>query len=461
MATLIAMGLSCVALWTTWKVQQILIDSHKKGIEGIGAQITNDVFLYDEMMPIQKSVQKALTNRASRTLLLWVQEPDGTLVAAAPNQADIAWKHLNSPKNMAAIFNDALPPRIFRVRGRDFVACNSPLRVGDKFDGNLFIAQDITDDQRRFESVVRIQLATTISAIIVLTLSVAYYLNRTLRPLHEICRISKQISAEDLEQAQFTIHQAPTEIQQLADTFNMMLHRLSITWKKEQQSNERQRQFVSNVSHELRTPLTVVKGYIQSTLRRGENLSAVQREALDIASTEAEYTVQVLQDLLDLARADDGCIPYRMNHIILNDLVEKAAQNVHQLTNRPIHVEAETDLISAYVDETRLQQVLTNLIDNAVKYSDPPEPVIVRLSQSDESAFIEICDRGPGIAPELQDRIFERFYRVDEARTRSGGTGLGLSIVKTFVEGMNGQVSIQSDVDKGSIFTVELPLMPK
>lgn len=459
-ALLIATGLSTVAVWTTWKVQQILIDSHKQNIESIGASVTHDALLYEEMMPIPQGVLKALENRASRNLLLWVQEPNGNLIAPTPNTDDLAWQQINSPQTIAAVFQSSLPPRIFRVNDRDFVGCNRPLRISNAFKGELFVAQDITADQQRFASVVQIQLATTISAIILMTLSVMYYLNRTLRPLQDICRKTQEISADDLENAQFEIHQAPTEIQQLADTCNLMLQRLSMAWKKEQQASDHQRQFVTNVAHELRTPLTVVKGYIQSTLRRGENLTLGQREALDIAAGETEHTVQVLQNLLDLARAEEGCIPYRMDHVILNDQIAQATKNVHQHTKRPIVFTPPPDLISAYTDATHLQQVLLNLLDNAVKYSDPPTPVTVTLSQADNYAVIEVSDRGLGIDPDLQGRIFERFFRVDAARTRSGGTGLGLSVVKTFVEGMKGHVSLRSELGKGATFTIKLPLMP-
>jgi signal transduction histidine kinase len=468
LATLIAMGLSSVALWTSWRVQQILIESHKATIVGIGERITQDVTLYEEMMPIEEALETTLENRSSPKLLLWVQSSEGKLFAASPQEYDVAWKQLNSPRSMAAIFNDALPPRIFRVHDRDFVACESPLTVDASFSGELFIAQDITEDQEKFKAVVRAQLATTISAIILMTLIMVFYLNRSLQPLKDICRITQRISAEDLERSPIDIQSAPTEIQLLADRFNMMLGRLSVSWKKEQHASSRQRQFVSNVSHELRTPLTVVRGYLQSTLRRGTNLSEAQREALSIAAEEAEHTIQVLQDLLDLARADDGYIPYRMEHVIVNDLIKKVVDRVQKtqeeqrpsLEQHPIEMEFETDLITAYADETRLQQVLVNLIDNAIKYSAPPAAVSVRAKRTDDHVVIEVTDRGSGIPQDLHDRIFERFYRVDEARTRSGGTGLGLSIVKTFVEGMNGSVTLKSEEHQGSTFTLTFPQMP-
>ncbi|NEQ82373.1 MAG: HAMP domain-containing histidine kinase, partial [Moorea sp. SIO2I5] len=235
-------------------------------------------------------------------------------------------------------------------------------------------------------------------------------------------------------------------------TFDEMLVRLN-------DALENQRQFVSNVSHELRTPLTLVSGYVQSTLRRGANLSPPQREALEIASSEADRTVQMLQDLLDLARADSGHIHFNLETFVLDDLVQEVAEMARQYSKRVIKVESNKPGIWVKADINRLKQVLLNLIDNAVKYSSVDKPVTVKLTQVDGRGRIEVCDRGIGIPLKQQARIFDRFYRVDETRTRStGGAGLGLSIVRTLVEGMGGSVKVRSQLNQGSIFTVCLPL---
>lgn len=231
----------------------------------------------------------------------------------------------------------------------------------------------------------------------------------------------------------------------------MMLSRLSQSWEQE-------RQFVSNVSHELRTPLTIVHGYLQSVLRRQNNLTEIQREALETAASEAERTIRLLQDLLDLARADSGHLHLRIEPCVVNDLVTEVVTMAEKYTQRRIIIESENGSIEVKADYNRLKQVLINLIDNAVKYSEPDTTVIVKLYQQEESAIIQILDKGYGIPLQHQARIFERFYRVDEARTSStGGCGLGLSIVKTLVEGMDGSVTVRSRLSEGSVFTITLP----
>jgi signal transduction histidine kinase len=244
---------------------------------------------------------------------------------------------------------------------------------------------------------------------------------------------------------------APTEVKELAQTFDRMLIRLSEAW-------DRQRELIANVSHELRTPLTLVSGYLQSTLRRGNNLTEMQKEALIIASAEADRTIQLMQDLLDLARADSGGMHFQMQALILNEFILELASMAKKYSDRQINLESPSEAIVIKADSNRLRQVLLNLIDNAVKYSPAETPVTVKIARREDSIEISVCDRGVGIPLQQQSRIFERFYRLDESRSRAvGGTGLGLSIVKTLVEGMGGTISVRSQLDRGSTFTVTFP----
>ncbi|MGB5714414.1 MAG: HAMP domain-containing sensor histidine kinase [Waterburya sp.] len=230
-----------------------------------------------------------------------------------------------------------------------------------------------------------------------------------------------------------------------------MLARLSQAW-------EHQRELLSNVSHELRTPLTIISGYIQSILRRSNNLSEMQIEALTIVASEADRTVQLLQDLLDLARLDSGRMQFQRENILLNDLVQEVGGMAQQYSNRTINFELSDHLVAIKADNHRLKQVLLNLIDNAVKYSEPETPIVVKLALQNNQAIIQVCDRGLGIPLQQQGRIFERFFRVNEARNRTWGTGLGLSIVKTLIEGMGGSIALRSELNQGSTFTIIFPL---
>jgi signal transduction histidine kinase len=326
----------------------------------------------------------------------------------------------------------------------------SPVIIKGTLLGKMYMAQDVTDEQRQLIAATQSLAIVCILVTIVTMGAIAFRIRRSLQPLQEMSQMAGAISAEDLSEAKLQLSHAPSEVKELAQTFNMMLSRLSDAW-------EQQRQFVSNVSHELRTPLTIVLGYLQSLLRRGTNFNDYQREALETAASEAERTVRLLEDLLDLARADSGYTHFHLETVLLNDLVAEVAGMAQKFSNRLLTVTTTAD-VEAIADRDRLKQVLINLIDNAVKYSAPEQPIVLKLERVDRQAIIEVCDRGVGIWLQDQSRIFDRFYRVDEARSSStGGQGLGLAIVKTLVEGMSGSITVRSKPSEGSTFTITLP----
>jgi signal transduction histidine kinase len=177
--------------------------------------------------------------------------------------------------------------------------------------GTLYLVHDMTEDRAKFDELTRSLIGANVTALVLLILLVAYEARRILLPLRQVSQMTQALSVEDLGEQPLTVPRAPQEVQDLVETFNMLLHRLSESWQQQRVAAEQQRQFVSNVSHELRTPLTIVRGYLDSLRRRGQNLTDSQQEALSIASSEADHTIRVLKDLLDLARADDGYMTYK------------------------------------------------------------------------------------------------------------------------------------------------------
>ncbi|WP_026082859.1 sensor histidine kinase [Mastigocladopsis repens] len=448
-ATVSAIGNGSIAIWTSWRMQQILIDSHKNHIEQIAARLPQDVGLYSEMMLPETGLQKAINNLTNTKTFLWVKNPARKVVAQSPN-----WNSLSNSTVAELMSKSEMPikPEVYKAGQHYFVLYGGSLQVQGKVLGMLFVVQDITRDQTMFLAMVRTLWIASILVIIVITFALAYYIKRSLHPLRQLSQMTEVISAKDLAQVQLHLDNPPSEVKELAQTFNMLLSRLSQSWEQEQE-------FVSNVSHELRTPLTIVHGYLQSVLRRQNNLTPTQQEALETASSEAKHTIRLLQDLLDLARADSGYFHFHIQSCVLNDLVAEVVGMAKKYSERTIQIEENTSPLKAKVDYNRLKQVLLNLIDNAVKYSEPNTPIILKLNQQGQQAILQVCDQGYGIPLQHQSRIFERFYRVDEARNHTtGGSGLGLSIVKTLVEGMGGDVKVLSKLGEGSVFTVILPI---
>lgn len=459
-AALMTTGFSIVTLWTCWKTQDILIASHKQSLQETAKRVEGDITLYREMLSVDDSIHKALKNRAGNNLWIGVKQLDGALVITEPLDPSKARMNLPLFKSLVQQLPVSTAPQVYQLRGHDFVACAGSLVVRQMPIGTLYLVYDITEDREKFYQLIQSLIGANLIALVLLIALVAYEARRLLLPLSMVSQMTKAISVDDLEEKRITLIRAPKEIQELAETFNMLLQHLSEAWQQQRTAAEQQRQFVSNVSHELRTPLTIVRGYLESVQRRGQNLTEPQKEALSIASSEADHTIRVLQDLLDLARADDGYMPYRPDILVLNDIVAEVAKVAGQVGQREILVE-DMELVPVYADAHCLKQVLVNLVENAIKYSTPDTSITIKLEQSHQHALIHVCDRSPGIPLKHQSRIFERFYRVDEARTRSsGGTGLGLALVKTFVEGMGGTVSLESNPNDGSIFTVSLPISP-
>jgi signal transduction histidine kinase len=445
-AVVSTVGVGSIALWTTWQMQQILINSHKQNIEQIADRLPGDVQVYSEMYSLETGLRKAIANRTTNKTIIWVKRPDGTT-----NSAEMAVPVDSAAVNLMSLMRSPLRTQVYEIGDRYFVVCGKFLQVKGQKLGLMFVAQDISYEQMMFVSLVQSLAIVSLTALVIITVAIAWYIQNSLQPLRQISQLAGTISADDLSQARLRLERAPTEVQELAHTCNMMLDRLSQSW-------EQQRQFVGNVSHELRTPLTIVHGYLQSVLKRETNLTSPQREALATAASEAESTIRLLQDLLDLARADTGYLQMHLEPVLLNDLIEEVAAMAKQYSNREITIETTASRIIVKADRHRLKQVLLNLIDNAVKYSDLQSAIAIKLDTIAKRAIIHVCDRGLGIPLQHQSRIFERFYRVDEARNRAtGGCGLGLSIVKTLVDGMGGNVTVRSKLGEGSTFTVTLP----
>lgn len=447
-ALLSILGLGSVAIWTSWKMQQLLITTHTQSVEYIATRFPRDVELYSEMLPVETGLQKTINNVSVPGLVIWVKSSDGKKLLAQSVGVNSSF---TATDELMSIAEMPLKPQVYKVDERYLILYQGSVTVKGKPLGKVYMAQDVTEDQRQLIAAIQGLTAVCILATLLTMVAIAVRIRRSLRPLQEMSRMAGAISAEDLSKAKLQLSDAPSEVKELAQTFNMMLSRLSDAW-------EQQRQFVSNISHELRTPLTVVLGYLQSLLRRSTNLNDYQKEALETAVSEADRTVRLLQDLLDLARADSGYMQYRLEPLVLNDLLVEVAGMAEKFSDRLIQVESD-EAISAIADRDRLKQVLINLIDNAVKYSEANQPIELTLARVDQQATLQVRDYGVGIPLQDQSRIFERFYRVDEARARStGGHGLGLAISKTLVEGMGGSITVRSKLGEGSTFAISLPM---
>ena len=220
--------------------------------------------------------------------------------------------------------------------------------------------------------------------------------------------------------------------------------------------------FVATASHELRTPLAAVLGAVKTLRREDVSWDAEQREVLmDMIDREAERLSGIVSQILLTGQLDAGRLPFedeRFDPVALTKSVVDSAE-LHLPSGIELRVQAKDDIPLVAGDENQLRQVIANLVDNAIKYSPQGGDVELRLNRNGQFARIEVVDCGLGIPSDEQDRIFEKFYRLDPALTRGvNGTGLGLYISKELVERMNGRISVDSELGRGSTFVVEVPL---
>ncbi len=220
------------------------------------------------------------------------------------------------------------------------------------------------------------------------------------------------------------------------------------------------RDFIANVSHELRTPVAVIRANAETLLSGAKDDPVMGPRLMDGLHRNAERLARILADLLDLSRLDAGQYRLEINHVPLPAAVDQSMTAIETNAQaRGVKVNIAVGELAVKADPKALDQILVNLIDNAVKYTRPEGNVWVEAKPDEGGVRIEVRDDGPGIADKHRERVFERFYRADPSRSReAGGTGLGLSIVKHLVESMDGEVGVEPNQPHGSIFWLRLPL---
>ncbi|MGB3312130.1 MAG: HAMP domain-containing sensor histidine kinase [Nodosilinea sp.] len=445
-------GIGSLATWMGWRMQQIMLNSYRQGTALIADRLQEDVRYYSEMMTTEEALNRVVEYRATGDLAIWVETPTGDRLAQSETLTMGSWQTSGVSD---ALLSTSVPLgiEVLPVQGWRLVVCASPLTLPGLPAATLYIADDITAEYQGLQQLVRMLLITSLLLISLLSVAFALYIRRTLSPIRRLNRLAGQVTADTLDQP-LNLEAAPTELQELVRSYNLMLARLAKAWGQ-------QKRLVNDISHELRTPLSLVQGYLESTLRRGQNLTAAQREGLEIAAAEARRTTRLLSEILDLARLDNGQGALNLKPTDLQDVIHQAVAiaTTSQPGPKPRVTVTACAPVIARADRQKLCTALVELIDNALRYGDPQQPVQVSLTTQCSWATIQVQDQGAGIPAPCQGDIFEPFYRVDEARSRtSGGTGLGLTLVRSLVEAMAGQVTVQSQPNCGSVFTLRIPI---
>jgi signal transduction histidine kinase len=331
-----------------------------------------------------------------------------------------------------------------------------PWREGGPIRGAIQVAHELRDVHLLKAGQLHNVLLLLPAALLLAGVGAFFLAERALKPIAALTKTAQKIGASDLSQ-RIEIS-GDDEFAELGHTFNQMIARLETSFQELRQAYadlevafDKQRQFTADASHELRTPLTRIKLATSSALSGSEDV----RRAVEVADHAAAVMAKLIDQLLMLAQADAGSLASRNAVVDLRLVASDAISSIPG--DPPVEVHFPEDPIEVVGDAELLGRVVTNLVENALRYSEGK--VTVSVAEAAGHAELWVQDQGPGIAAEHLPRIFDRFYRVDVARTRSaGGSGLGLAICKSIVEAHHGQISVSSQDGKGTDFKVTLPL---
>ena len=410
------------------------------------------IFLYGELArSLTERIEATLASEADTAAVLFpdeLQEMKGDEIAAARevvSELKVHGDFVTIREGSRVLSASPLPPpgpsdpsitRVVTANGRTYhIEVSASL---DTIHGEL--------------AVVRRVIFIALPLILALAGLGGYWLaTRSLRPLGWMAEQARNITGSNLE-TRIKIGNAAEELEVLVTSFNELLSRLD-------QSFETMRRFVADASHELRTPIAVIRGEADVALSQ-ERTPAEYRESLGIMLDEARRLSRLVDDLLNLARADAGYVQLQTHDFYLNELLGDCCRCVQGLANsRGLKLEClPGNDLEFNGDEQLLRRLVINLLDNALRYTPAGGKVTAALDAGSASVRLRISDTGIGIAPDDAARVFERFYRAGEARSRqNGGVGLGLAIARWIAESHHGTVECDSHPGQGSTFTVTLP----
>ena len=365
----------------------------------------------------------------------------GLLVAAATRTMETTVTAVSGPGSYQVLATPVTPP----------VGSNLGLPPSI-----LILAEPLSGVYATLAQLRLLEILVSTAIMVVLGAGAWWTVQLGLSPLRRIRDTAQKIAAGDLSQ-RVESTDPRTEVGQLGISLNEMLAQIEQAFEARMASEDRLRQFVADASHELRTPLSSIRGYAELFRRGAASNPGDLGKAMQRIESESIRMAKLVDDLLLLARLDEGR-PLEMKPVDLSQIaVDCAADQSVADRHHPITVSAASPVVVAG-DEARLRQVITNLVRNAVVHTPDQTGIEILVQRDSDRGVVEVQDHGPGIPPEAQDRIFERFVRLDKSRGRArGGAGLGLAIVAAIVASHGGSIRHLPTPNGGATFRVELP----
>lgn len=325
-------------------------------------------------------------------------------------------------------------------------------------DGTVLLIATPLGDVR--DTIARLFFALLVSAavaVVVIGAGITFVIRRAIRPIDHMIDVATAIGGGDLSQ-RIDASSHETDVRRLSDALNDMIHQLDDAFARKHASEEQLRRFVADASHELRTPLASIRGYSELYLTGVATDDESVTKAMSRIQSESVRTAGLVDDLLQLARLDQGT-PSAAEPVDLGQLVAECVADARAIEpDREIDLAGQRKPIIVPGDESGLRQVVVNLLANTRAHA-PGAPVRVAVTEEDGVAVLVVRDEGPGLDTSASERVFDRFWRADDARTRkSGGSGLGLAISRAIVDAHDGSIALDTAPGLGATFVVRIPL---
>jgi heavy metal sensor kinase len=434
--------------WSVYIISRAaLIDDVDRGLANIALKLREQTkaFVLGDAAVLSPP-EEELDVFQSATNFFVILNKDGEILARSQNLAD--YEILLDPGGMQS-------EEYYRTvihKDQTLRVLTEPLSVEQDGDrtlvGHLQVAR-LMENEAVLEQLRLILFLTGLAAVSLSLFLGAWLTHRLLKPLDDIAVAATQITKADDLSRRLPDSGRRDEIGRLTMVLNQTLERLESLF------HARQR-FLADASHELRTPLTTIRGNMDLIRRMG----TAEPEILDDVQDELNRMTRLVDDLLLLARADTGGLPLYRQPVELADIFLEVYRQVRGIDSPVLVSIKEVDQVTVLGDSDRLKQLFLNLVNNAIVYTPDGGYVIMSLSKLDGEAIVEISDNGVGIPAEDLPLIFDRFYRVDKARSRNpGGSGLGLSIARWIAQAHGGNIFVESSVGEGSTFKVVLPIL--
>jgi signal transduction histidine kinase len=306
------------------------------------------------------------------------------------------------------------------------------------------------EDSEEYLDIFRQLLLLILAPVVLLSAVVGWFMaHQALADVDAVARTAEEISKGDSKK-RVKVSRHFVEIDRLADSFNTMVDQLHALLSQ-------MREMTDNIAHDLRSPLTRIRGFAEMTLIGQSSTTDFQEMAINTVE-ECDNLIHMINTMLDIAEAESGIVSEEIEPVRLRPLIDDACDLFNSLAAKK-HIQLQREVSDAAVvlaDKGKLQRMITNLLENAIKYTPQRGRVVVSVQMAGPQAHIQVSDTGIGIAPDEQGKIFQRFYRCDTSRSETG-MGLGLSLVKAFAESLGGSLSVKSALQQGSTFTLCMP----